>query len=97
MDTSNKSENRVQAYLSDSVYKAFREYYDTEGLNESKAMEKILSDFLLKKNQRCSIANNYQGKMKYLESRLSKVEAIIKTKDYLDREKVNTNSLKVTN
>ncbi len=97
MDTSNKPENRVQAYLSDSVYKAFREYYDTEGLNQSKAMEKILSDFLLKKDQRCSIPNNYQGKMKHLESRLSELENIIKTTDYYKQKSINTSYLKVTN
>lgn len=97
MKTNNKTQNRVQAYLSLPVYKAFCEYRKTEKLNQSQAMEKILSDFLLKKDQRCSIADNNQNKIKDLQYRLSEVENIIKTRNYLDREKVNTNSLKVTN
>ena len=97
MDTTNKTKNRVQAYLSNSVYQAFREYCKKEKLNQSQAMEKILSDFLLKKDKICSIADNNQDKIKDLESRVSTVEAIIKIKDYLGKEQINTDSIKVNN
>ncbi|MDJ0508990.1 MAG: hypothetical protein QNJ64_07025 [Crocosphaera sp.] len=43
------------------------------------------------------MADNHQNKIKDLESRLSKVEAIIKTKDYLGKEQIDTNSIQVNN
>ncbi|WP_107666881.1 hypothetical protein [Cyanothece sp. BG0011] len=103
MDT-NKTQNRVQAYLSNSVYQAFREYCKKEKLNQSQAMEKILSNFLLQKEKVYIIADNNQDKIKDLESRLSQLEAIIKTKDYmitntkdyLEKARVNTYSIKLT-
>ena len=97
MKTTSKSKNRVQGYLSPSVYKAFLEYCEIEGLKQSKAVEKILSSFLFEKEKRCFIADNYQDKIKDLESRLSKVESIIKTKDYLQRAKINNSAIKVNN
>ncbi|MGK7956088.1 MAG: hypothetical protein AB4063_12685 [Crocosphaera sp.] len=98
MKTNNKTENRVQAYLSPSVYKAFREYCQREKLKQSQAIEEILSRFLLEEEKISSIEDNYQDQIKDLASRLTKVEAImIKTKDYLGKEQINTNSIKVNN
>ncbi len=97
MDTTNKTQNRVQGYLSPSVYKAFREYCKREQLKQSQAIEEILSRFLLEEEKISSIEDNYQDQIKDLASRLTKVEAIIKTKDYLEKEQINTNSIKVNN
>ncbi len=58
---------------------------------------KILSRFLFEEDKKCSMAVNHQYKIKDLESRLSKVEAIIKTKDYLGKEQIDTNSIQVNN
>ncbi len=98
MDTTNKTKNRVQAYLSDPVYDAFLEYCKKEGFKkQSKAVEKILSTFLFEKENIHSIVDDHQDQIKDLESRLTKVEAIIKTKDYLGKEQINNNSIKVNN
>lgn len=97
MDTTNKTQNRVQAYLSPSIYKAFREYCKREKLKQSQAIEEILSSFLLEDQKISSMEDNYQDKIKDLESRLSKVEAIIKTQDYLGTEQIDTNSIQVNN
>ncbi|MDJ0600498.1 MAG: hypothetical protein QNJ37_16855 [Crocosphaera sp.] len=97
MDTTNKTGNRVQCYLSPSVYEAFREYCQKERLNQSKAMDKILSTFFFEKGNIDSLVYNNQDQIKHLESRLSELEAIIKTKDYLEKAKIDSNSIKVTN